>query len=94
MFRGLQVARVMPPPHAMPCGPHCGTGYCAPHCYHRNKIVVHLPPVHPSPPPPPHHHYPPPPHHYPPPPPHHYPPPPPPHFPPHPPPSHHHGPHF
>ncbi|KPJ19856.1 hypothetical protein RR48_07455 [Papilio machaon] len=62
----------MPPPHALPCGPYCGTGNCAPHCYHRNKIIVYptppqYPPIHYPPhyphPPPQHHPYPPPPHH-------------------------------
>ncbi|CAG5028424.1 unnamed protein product [Parnassius apollo] len=61
----------MPPPHAVPCGPHCGTGHCAPHCHYGNRGMGQ-----PAPPPQPHH--PPPPqfhHHPPPPPPHHRPPP-------------------
>ncbi|XP_059057527.1 histidine-rich glycoprotein-like [Achroia grisella] len=76
----------MPPPHAIPCGPNCGTGFCAPHCYHRGRVVEFPPPHHQ----PPHHHYPPPPHY----PPHQHPPPhlPPPHYPPpqqpYPPPTH------
>ncbi|CAG4930115.1 unnamed protein product [Colias eurytheme] len=41
----------MPPPHALPCGPNCRNGYCAPHCY-----FASLPPLPPhlqtySPPP-------------------------------------------
>ncbi|CAH2241715.1 jg16285 [Pararge aegeria aegeria] len=26
----------MPPPSNLPCGPYCGNGYCASHCYFRN----------------------------------------------------------
>ncbi|XP_045769627.1 pollen-specific leucine-rich repeat extensin-like protein 3 [Maniola jurtina] len=26
----------MPPPQSLPCGPYCGNGYCASHCYFKN----------------------------------------------------------
>ncbi|KAJ8723354.1 hypothetical protein PYW08_003266 [Mythimna loreyi] len=72
----VEVVQAMPPPHALPCGPQCGT-YCTPTCYHNNREINQYYPQQPPP------HYPPPPHHHP-----HHPPPPQHHYPHHPPPPH------